>query len=522
MMHAGRALVPVLVLAASCGSGPEVPRNVVPPKVMSDARALTEVLTNQGFEVRAGYLKLYTPDDCTYSFQVMQNCFANNPTAPYIMPVVSYWPDEYVDPATKDAFGPTPDGYGVSFRLDPQEAVIVLGQLPPPAAYFGFQPYLFTRQGTFDTSSEEYTSIATALPELLDKFFSVVPHDPQRIELLATMENSINDVVIADQSGTAFDQERFFITTPDTAMDAAVRQALGTISIPDRDVFTEPIPPLARIGLDASADDFALLMRYAQPDGGDAPGSPAARWRQDLPLIVLRVRDTRPHDSRPYGPPVLAPRSGIDERPLATDLDHLVAAVGDRWGQPCTAATCGDRLIPFVDLQLPPINGVGPHCIDIGENCLGDNQDSTYQLNAGGGLPLDNGEIYAAIGTLGTATGNATYVSLAINDSYLFKGVANVSSTQLASSASPFAAAVQDPSSFYVYYITRDCSGLEALTGGHCLSITNDMIPPCTDPSGASCHYLKLLQRDYVKPGTQRGPTPSLLLQPTMLVLSRP
>ena len=51
-------------------------------------------------------------------------------------------------------------------------------------------------EGTFDTSSPEYQSISTVLPELLDKFFTTVP---------------------------------------------------------------EPIPPLAHTGLDAAADDFAIL-----------------------------------------------------------------------------------------------------------------------------------------------------------------------------------------------------------------------------------------------------------------------
>lgn len=191
---------------------------------------------------------------------------------------------------------------------------------------------MFTRERTFDTTSDEYQSISMALPELLDKFFSVVPRNPQRIQLAATMENSINNVVIADQSGAAFDQERFFITTPDMAMNDAVRKALGAMSVSDRAVFTEPINTLARIGLDAAADDFVILMRYAEPVGGNEAGSPGPQWRQDLPLVVLRVRDPRPHDVQPYGPSELATRSGVDEHPLAPELKHIVAAVGDRWG----------------------------------------------------------------------------------------------------------------------------------------------------------------------------------------------
>lgn len=73
-----------------------------------------------------------------------------------------------------------------------------------------------------------------------------------------------------------------------------------------------------------------------------------------------------------------------------------------------------------------------------------------------------------------------------------------------------------------MYYLTRDCTGLEGLTNGNCLSITNEMLAACTDPTGASCHYLKLLQRDYVRPGTERGPPPNLLLEPQVLVLKRP
>ena len=44
-------------------------------------------------------------------------------------------PDEFVDAATVNAFGRTRRGYSATYRLDPREAIIVLGELPPPGRY---------------------------------------------------------------------------------------------------------------------------------------------------------------------------------------------------------------------------------------------------------------------------------------------------------------------------------------------------------------------------------------------------
>jgi hypothetical protein len=69
-------------------------------------------LKKQGFEVKDGYFQLWRIEDCPDSFKVLGTCEFNNPTAPYILPVLPYWPDEFVDPATEGAFGKTRPGYG--------------------------------------------------------------------------------------------------------------------------------------------------------------------------------------------------------------------------------------------------------------------------------------------------------------------------------------------------------------------------------------------------------------------------
>jgi len=519
-------VISFLIVAGCSSDDSSAPKNNVPAYTEQQAQHLITDLTAQGYEVTRGYFKLYTQDDCTYSYEMMKSCYGNNPAAPYIMFAVRPWPEEFVDPATKLAFGSLSQGYNVSFRFDPKEAIVILGLMPPPAAYFGLQTYVFTREGTFDTTSSMYNYILKNYPAILGTFFNTVPMNQKRIQLLASLGNSNNDVVVQLQSGAAFYHESFFIITPDQFMDSAVRASLNRITVGNANIFTEPLPSTVgdlstvKTGLDEHADEFLWVMRYAMPLDNGEPSTLSYIWKKDLPLVVLRVRDTK-HE-RPtqlYGPVVLETRTAVDESWLKTDLSRLVAAVNSRWGQPCAMADCSDQgTTNFIDMQSA-LNLVGPECMNIGMNCLADTQDTTYHGTMN--QSLDNGEIYAVVGTLGTETGNATYVGLSVNDSLIFKGIANINSDQLKNTALDYIGQVNNAEKFYVYYLTRDCSDLQTLTGGSCFSITETMIPICSDPTTQTCHYLKLGQREYIRPTTRRGPDSTKTLLPRLLKLKR-
>ena len=65
------------------------------------------------------------------------------------------------------------------------------------------------------------------------------------------------------------------------------------------------------IGLDEESDDFLTVLRYAMPDDGGGDGTRSNAWRERLPLVVLRIRDTRPaHQPQPYPPVEFEARSG--------------------------------------------------------------------------------------------------------------------------------------------------------------------------------------------------------------------
>lgn len=486
-----------------------MPENKVPGQVESKARRLMHDLKKEGFEVSRGYFKLWTVEDCQYTFDKMGTCYGNNPAAPYVIATLPAWPEEFVDPVYSNIWGFSHPGYHDVYRFDPHEALVILGQLPPPAAYFSEQTWLFTRQGTYDEEDSRYQEIKEDVGDFVHVFFQQVPSNPERYVAFSSLSNIVNNVVVERQSGSAFDQIRYFIVTPDKFMDKAVRKSLRNISVAKEDVFTEPIPSDMNIGLDWSADDFTTWMRYAHPVDGIA----ADDWWEELPLVVLRIRDTRSNRQPETYPPVeLEERLAVDEYPLELDLEDLLEAVAQKWGQPCAEAGCTDRAESFNDLQTAPIWLKGPLCNEHNQDCLGDNWDAAYQLL----LPksLDNGEIYAVAGTLGTETGNATYVGLSINQVSLFKGVMNIPNEDLKGTADGYSEEVDNTDKLFLVYFTRDCSGLQDITDDHCVEIPITMIP-----EGDS---MVVGVRDYIKPGTQRAPDSALVLPSRALRLQRP
>ena len=498
---------------ASARGNSIMPENKVPDQVESKARRLMHDLKEKGFEVSRGYFKLWEVDDCDYTAHLMGVCYGNNPAAPYIIMTLPPWPEEFVD-VMSNLWGPSVEGYHDTYRFDPREAIVILGQLPPPGAYFSEQTWLFTRQGKYSTDSQRYKDILFSpfWSDFIDLFFAYEPQHPERIQILSSLSNIVNNVVIERQSSEAFDQIRYFIITPDRYMDKAVRKAFAGISVKGEDVFTEQIPSNMFVGLDQSSDDFTTWLRYAHPYDATA----GDKWRKDLPLVVLRVRDTRPNRAPKKYPPFffadLEERKAVDEWPLKDDLGNLLAAVSERWEQPCvTAAECLDRAESFMDMQTSPTFVVGPLCTEVGQNCLLDTQDTAYQLYRPN--PFGKDKIYAVAGTLGTKTGNATYVGFGINQASILKGVADLSDEKLDGTASEYETAVKNTDKFYLYYFTWDCTGLGELTGGHCFQL-KDYIP--LDDS------FVISIRDYVVPDTQRGPDSKYVMPSKVLTLDRP
>jgi hypothetical protein len=497
--------------------------NQLRTSVERSAQKLTRQLRASGFQVERGYPMLYTQEDCDqYSFPIMQNCYGNNPTSPYVIPVVKSWDEEFIDPATASAFGKTRRGYSATYRLDPREAIIVLAELPPPGRYMGLQSWVFTKEWLTEDEPWDpvkFAQVQTRAPALVGYLFGTVPGNPSRIQSFSSLSNNINNVVIQRQSGAAFGQTRYFIITPDAVMDDVVRSAFALLGVPAKDVFTEPIPrrdgsgEIGPLGLDAKANEFVSLIRYAMPDDDHA----AHAWWTNLPLEIVRVREQPSSDrpAQPFPTFVADVRTAVDESVYAADRDHLIRQVCERWGQPCDTPDA-EQPSPMLDLALD-LEQFGPLCRAIGMNCLGDGQDASYFVAPG--RALDPGWIYAVVGTLGTVTGNATYVALSINDLTKLKGVVNVTDVELTGSAASYSNTVENSDKFYLHYFARNCEEIESLTDGQCTTLTEEMVPRLGEGTQG---LFSASVRSYVRPGSERGPLSSGQLRPWIIRLAAP
>ncbi len=526
----------LLVAMAGCGrqsagGGPDGPGDSFTSGLVADLRA-------SGFQVASGYPKLYTEQDCeNYTYPKLKNCYANNPAAPYVLPVVKTWPGEYVDPAAVNAFGKTRPGHTATYRLGERDALVMYGKMPPPGRYMGLQTFEFSQHGHWKTS--DYLKWQSTVDVPMHYLFDTIPpgdRGSQRTQSVSALGDIVNNVVMERQSGYSFEKNRYFIVTPSAATDRAVRRTLQAQGVPADDIFTEQIPdrdtygPIGPLGMGKDAIDFLTAFRYALPDAGQEQA--AARWRQDPPLTVMRVR--APASTGPvqrYGPLTFAPRTADSEAALAGDLRNLVSAVCERVRgttrlrtQDCTQPP------PASARMLDPVETygwTGPYCREINMDCLGDQQDAAYFLSQQP-LPLDSGQVYAVIDTLATETGNATYSALSVNNAAILAGVANVLDSDLKGSADAYAKTVRNTDKMFVHYFTRDCAVLSGVPGGpeNCTDITTQMLPPHNDPTAEGDPALRgqlvLGLRDYIKPGTERGPLSTELLAPTVLGFTQP
>jgi hypothetical protein len=507
-------LLGVLSSGISAATDPLSKANRLPTSLEQKVQDFRAALEASGYEAARGYWDLWTVDDCRYALQTIGNCYGNNPTAPYVLAFLPHWNDEFVDQSLHHALTEGQRNMTPNYRLGEREALVVMAELPPPARYFGLGTNVFTRQAELNKDDPVYNELN--YPETLDLLgiiFGASPN-PNRMMMVASIGDSINNVVMKEPWG----EQRFIVISPDKDMADAMTKKLTNLGIDSNHVFTEPVGflnpnpkpntgDLVKLGYGPEADDFITYIRYSMPND-IALGE---QWRKQLPLTILRVRDTKGSAAKtPFKIQAYETKTVYkDEHALEGDLSNLVTAVKEYWNQ-----TSDDNSAEFRSLSLW-VDLIGQHCLGYNGppatdpdiklprgpmNCLGDSQDADYQIS-GGTYQLDNDQVIAVVGTLGTRTGNATYTSLSVNWFPELVGVLNRDDKDLEESAKKFEAQLSDYTQFYVYYFARDCTGLP-----WCKEVPRTLVP--------RGDTIKILQRNYINPGSNRGPDPTKVLNP--------
>lgn len=448
-------LASVIATTACGGSASELPSGYDRGATVG---ALELELEAAGFTVDRGEFVFFEIEDC----RGLPSCFGNNPSSPYGLFRLPSAPGEFTGgdvPPLSTASART------AYRLREDEAILFLGQTPPPSRYFSFLSYVTERGGQ----------------QVFGSFGPPANH--------LTLETS-------GPAEDPFEKETALVVTADQALASDLRSRLAARGLGSL-VNVEPIPSdLVRLGLDANGDALTMLFRVALFD--DAAAGRA--YLDAPPAELLRIRPAAARAITPTNFAGYRERgTGTYEDDLLPGLDRLDAAIRASYAaqSPTTAG-------------LILLNLVGSECIANGWRCNGDNPDTLYW-----GLvprllgPKDRIIVY---GVDHRAAGKATYTNVSVYEFATLTGTAAVHDGEWAGSAASFLGAGDVyAEGLFAWTFARDCTGVL-----HC------SVVPETFPGVAADAALTLVVRAYLEGATATAPYGDEVLGPRAIVVTMP
>jgi hypothetical protein len=352
-----------------------------------------------------------------------------------------------------------------NFRLAQNEAIILVGNTPPPMAYFSYTVFLGLRH---------------------DLRFPPAPG--AEVLLSDYIGDAINNLTIRTSGppNDPYSRRMLLIITADREVEARVREAARKAGYPSSTFNTLVMPSaMLHLGSDVQADTFWLLHRNALPDDTEANAEYQAT---DQPVLRVTLQDpTWQADPLPV-PPLQVHGTGESEMELMPAVDALGEAIRAEYGD-MTATEV--RIEPFpqgFDPLQREVNGYGPV-----SDALYLTMDGTFQLPQPEGFAVIYGVNHAA-------TGKATYSSLTLYEDSLRLGLESVFSPQFGDSAQVYLPpGAPNLDKLYAWKVAWDCEEDDA----YCLEVVN---PGCAALELDSDSPLKVIFRLYLEPATKTGP----------------
>jgi hypothetical protein len=472
-------------------------------------------LRTQGFRVAQGGVKLFDNAACEQLIAVFHSCFANNPAAPYFVPEPPV-SGGYVNPNYAVQFvtpGVTGAPSNMVFTLSDTDAVVTVVRQPGRAAYMGYQSYVFT------SAMANYAANPPQKP-------TEAPGGG-RYEIFGSLGNAVNDVIVANRLGSAWNSgDVAYVTTANKALAKELAAAAGRAGFDPQRIFVEPVGSNVKTGTGAAADELIALIRYALPEH-EAENQ---AWQAKIAENVQVFRVTAPvgYSVGRFPVPDYTPKQKTSEMAYDQSLQELSGLLA-QWlaaeqgsAFQAKAMTSSMAVGPAGEFR----GFVGKECIKRGHNCLGDAQDTdSYRFGSIGTLAKN--ETAALAGINHALLGNAAYISIGVYNGDDQTGVGSASQTNR--SATGFESGTLNGSAevvlrrigyydkasaklkadlpyLYTALISRNCSDGDK----YCIALTDEKaLPPTANVS--------VFQRAYIKPGTTTGAEPNKIPSPNLI-----
>lgn len=439
-----------------------------------DQPSLFGAFEEEGFVTQLGHASAFMVEDCEF----IDDCYGNNPSSPYLLFSLPGHPDEPENiPASAIGDLPqVPEGMSPAYALEAKEVMVIVGQTPPSAKYFGFTPYLFTRA---DSGGDLVT-------------------------IFASLGDTLNHVNLLADGASFFDTQFAIVASSDADAAESARLALESDGVPASAINLMVLPrDLIDFGLGPVDDTVMMLGRVALFEDAQA----GAAYLDLPPLDVYRLTPDAMGEALPT--PERLPRGdGKDEDALEPALEELEAAIElSLEGQNIEEVTITSS--GAVSLFLNP-----ERCLDMVTECLGDNGDTTYAVGpitvAQGDdtLLLGPDDHFVIYGVNHAAAGKAEYSSLAVYAKTKRMGVVTANDAEMLGSVEAYVPGHPDADMLFAYEVRRDCEGRD-----YCLDL------PTEFPGVGLTESLFFVFRAYVNPGMSVSPDFNELLAERVIVV---
>lgn len=468
-------LTAILLLVAAAGSQSMMAAGKSPAKgwqALDNVPQLQERLAAAGFSLHEGTVGFMDAvKECCEGNLI--DTLGNNP-----------WPSTYVIPQ-----GLTPPEYPQPFRpwvwqLREDEAIVLVGQTPPPAAYFSY--------GTF----------VAFLPG-------------NRNKVAVPVGDGFNNLTINTNGPDPFNRPIVYIITGHRDTERLVRAAALAAGYPASIINVDTVSPvIAPLGIGPKGSLIFLLHRVTIAEDPDAlidyiknppyrvfrvtpnpVGATPALEPDPQPVPILRVRGTG-HTEMELYPALKRLREAILKEYAGTPhlmLDTHVFAGGRRFAEK-----------PYVGLQR-------------GLDVLGATRDTNYLATYPNFMLREGVDEFAIVyGVNHQATGKATYASFsAYADPARMFGLATTYSPDFGDSARQYLPDDPDADMLYAWKIARHCAEGEA----YCMEVNQPTFEDmwgepyeCQPQLDLNSEEMWLAFRTYLEPATKTGPDDNELI----------
>ena len=425
--------------------------------VGASPEALRSRLEDVGFYVQDG--TLYEFDTLRLASEgKLLTCFGNNAGSAYLILDLPPAPEQdaavgdaergwageretaYDDPDIENApANPFFNPAGIHFKLQQDEAVVVITRLPDPCKYWSFIAYqMFTAQ----QEGKDYSK---------QKGFFGIGNEETGLyhTIFGSIGEPVNMLNARHDGDSAFGTMAVIVICANRETRDRVMASLDGAGYPESMVNVMEIPEdIYRMGLERGKDTFSLFGRISQPEDRDAYDA----YMASLPdtATVFRVTPKEALQVASFEAKPLTPRgSGIHEAAQVEDctrnLDGIRRAIIDQYAD--------EYDYEELTTEISIIDGLTAYTNDVNAN--GDVHDAAYLITPDFELKGDE-DFVVVYGVNHAVTGKARYFNAVLHARPLFNGVCTVFDSMVDGSAEPYLEGDSTGAEgFYVYKMAR-------------------------------------------------------------------